>query len=161
MAHGLEPIPPSPADHSLSSLFDRLAEDAGLYTPITAADEVFAGPPVPEAPLEPIVTSIDEPPPEPPGTRVRSQGLPVWPYALFSVDDPMANSSMFVFPSRTTPATCLRRIRRNPLYENFNDGSARVIVCIDRIISESGKREIKRLDESARCKVVGDDNIAA
>ena len=62
---------------------------------------------------------------------------------------------------RTTPATGSGRIRRNPLYENFNDGSAWVIVGIDRIISESGKREIKRLDESARCKVVGDDNIAA
>ena len=62
---------------------------------------------------------------------------------------------------RTTPATCLRWIRRNPLYENFNYGSPRVIVGIDRIVSESGKREIKRLDEGARCKVVGDNSIAA
>lgn len=61
----VEPIPHAPADHSLSSLFDRLAEDAGLYTPVTEADEVFPGSPVPEAPAEPIVTSIDEPPPEP------------------------------------------------------------------------------------------------
>ncbi len=45
-----------------------------------------------------------EPPPEPPGILVRSQGLPVGPYALFSVEDPMANSSMLVLPRMTTPA---------------------------------------------------------
>ena len=36
-----------------------------------------------------------------------------------------------------------------------------MIVGTDRIVSESRKREIKRLGEGARCKVVGDDNIAA
>lgn len=49
------------------------------------------------------------PPPEPPGIRVRSQGLPVGPYALFSVEDPMANSSMLVLPRITTSAA-LRRL---------------------------------------------------
>src|SRR5690348_9187907 len=32
--------------------------------------------------------AADEPPPEPPGILVRSHGLPVGPYALFSVLDP-------------------------------------------------------------------------
>jgi hypothetical protein len=31
------------------------------------------------------------------------------------------------------------------MYENFNDGSARVIGGIDRMVSKSGKREIKGL----------------
>src|SRR6185369_12409697 len=54
-------------------------------------------------------SAAEEPPPEPPGILVRSQGLPVGPYALFSVDDPMANSSMFVLPRMTTSAA-LRRL---------------------------------------------------
>src|SRR2546429_86297 len=37
-----------------------------------------------------------EPPPEPPGMRGGSHGLPVGPYALFSVEDPLANSSSVV-----------------------------------------------------------------
>ena len=45
-----------------------------------------------------------EPPPEPPGIRSRSQGLRVGPYAEFSVEEPIANSSMFVLPRITTPA---------------------------------------------------------
>ncbi len=52
-----------------------------------------------------------EPPPEPPGMRVRSQGLPVGPYALFSVEDPMANSSMLVLPRMTTSASLSLRVR--------------------------------------------------
>ena len=44
-----------------------------------------------------------EPPPDPPGMRVRSHGLCVGPYAEFSVEEPMANSSMFVLPKITTP----------------------------------------------------------
>ncbi len=49
-------------------------------------------------------SAAEEPPPEPPGMRVRSQGFPVGPYALFSVEDPMANSSMLVLPRMTTSA---------------------------------------------------------
>ncbi|MEQ1770239.1 MAG: HAMP domain-containing sensor histidine kinase [Devosia sp.] len=37
-------VPPS-SDRSLTSLFDRLADDAGLYTSLTAADEIFTGAP--------------------------------------------------------------------------------------------------------------------
>ena len=57
----------------------------------------------------PAATAAAEPPDEPPGTRVSSQGLSVGPYALFSVDEPIANSSMFVLPKRMAPA-CLRRL---------------------------------------------------
>src|SRR4051812_28364254 len=46
-----------------------------------------------------------DPPPEPPGIRVRSHGFPVGPNALFSVEDPMANSSMLVLPRMTTSAS--------------------------------------------------------
>ncbi len=44
------------------------------------------------------------PPPEPPGIRSVSHGLRVGPYAEYSVEEPMANSSMFVLPSITVPA---------------------------------------------------------
>src|SRR6516165_4175978 len=48
-------------------------------------------------------TAAEDPPEEPPGTRPRSQGLREGPNAEFSVEDPMANSSMLVLPSITTP----------------------------------------------------------
>ncbi len=40
----VEPFEPRPEIAGLSSLFDRLAEDDGLYTPLTENDETFAGP---------------------------------------------------------------------------------------------------------------------
>ena len=46
-------------------------------------------------------TAAAEPPDDPPGTRVVSCGFFVILNAEFSVDDPMANSSMFVFPRKT------------------------------------------------------------
>ena len=49
-------------------------------------------------------TAAAEPPPDPPGIRVRSHGLCVLPYAECSVDEPIANSSMLVLPSGTSPA---------------------------------------------------------
>src|SRR3954449_4907865 len=49
-------------------------------------------------------TAAADPPPEPPGMRVRSHGLCVLPYAECSVDEPIANSSMFVLPRGTRPA---------------------------------------------------------
>src|SRR5690606_41993606 len=51
-----------------------------------------------------------EPPPEPPETRVRSHGLSVGPNAEFSVEDPMANSSMLVLPRIGTPASRSLRV---------------------------------------------------
>ena len=45
--------------------------------------------------------AAEEPPPEPPGIRVKSHGLWVGPYAEFSVDEPIANSSILVLPKIT------------------------------------------------------------
>ena len=60
---------------------------------------------VPKPPAaRPPATAAADPPDEPPGTRVRSQGLRVRWKAECSVDDPMANSSMFVLPRSTAPA---------------------------------------------------------
>ncbi|SIM10796.1 Uncharacterised protein [Mycobacteroides abscessus subsp. abscessus] len=50
------------------------------------------------------------PPPEPPGTRSTSQGLRVGPYAEFSVEEPIANSSMFVLPRIGIPASRSRAV---------------------------------------------------
>src|SRR3954447_22918736 len=55
-------------------------------------------------------TAANDPPDEPPGIRPRSQGLRVGPYAEFSVELPIANSSMLVLPSMTTPASLIRRV---------------------------------------------------
>ena len=49
-----------------------------------------------------------EPRREPPGTRVRSPGLSVGPYAEFSVDEPIANSSMLVLPIVRRPRALQR-----------------------------------------------------
>src|SRR5688500_4996619 len=51
----------------------------------------------------PAATAAAEPPDEPPGTRSGSQGFRVGPYAEFSVDEPIANSSMFVLPIVRSP----------------------------------------------------------
>src|SRR5215217_6217216 len=56
----------------------------------------------------PAATAAADPPPEPPGTRVGSHGLRDGPNAEFSVDDPIANSSVFVFPSVESPASLQR-----------------------------------------------------
>ncbi len=55
-------------------------------------------------------TAAAEPPDEPPGTRLRSQGLRDGPKAEFSVDEPMANSSMLVLPRMTIPARLSRLV---------------------------------------------------
>src|SRR3989338_11050695 len=46
-----------------------------------------------------------EPPDEPPGTRLVSRGLRVGPNAEFSVELPIANSSIFVRPRKTAPSS--------------------------------------------------------
>jgi PAS domain-containing protein len=56
----VEPLP-AEGERALSSLFDRLVEDAGLYTTLTAADEVFVAPIAPE----PAAEIRPEPEPEP------------------------------------------------------------------------------------------------
>src|SRR3954451_13404521 len=52
----------------------------------------------------PAATATALPPLEPPAVRVGSQGLRIGPNALFSPDEPIANSSMFVFPTRMASA---------------------------------------------------------
>ena len=51
----------------------------------------------------PAAIAAAEPPDEPPGTQRTSCGFRVGPYALFSVDDPIANSSMFVLATMSAP----------------------------------------------------------
>ena len=58
---------------------------------------------------KPAATAAALPPDDPPGTRLRSRGLRVGPKAEFSVDEPMANSSMLVLPMKTAPAAASRR----------------------------------------------------
>src|SRR4051812_17923615 len=49
-------------------------------------------------------TATALPPEEPPGVRVVSHGFFVTEKALFSVDEPIANSSMLHLPGRIAPA---------------------------------------------------------
>src|SRR5439155_22718420 len=56
----------------------------------------------------PAETAAAEPPPEPPGTRVGSQGFRVGPYAEFSVADPMAKSSVLALPTSVSRAALHR-----------------------------------------------------
>ena len=57
-----------------------------------------------DASQKPAATAAALPPELPPATRVVSWGFFVTPKALFSVDEPMANSSRFVLPMNTAPA---------------------------------------------------------
>src|SRR4051794_10437656 len=57
----------------------------------------------------PAATAAALPPLEPPGTRARSHGLSTGPKAEFSFDEPIANSSWFVFPSSGAPASARLR----------------------------------------------------
>src|SRR5690606_35156398 len=84
----VEPLPPPPEGGALSSLFDRLANDADLYTPLTVADEDFVVPPIDESivasePSEPdmiasVIEYADDPEdgaptaPEPPASPLDS-----------------------------------------------------------------------------------------
>ena len=49
-------------------------------------------------------TAAAEPPDDPPGTRVSSQGFLTGPKKLVSFDDPIANSSILVLPRDIAPA---------------------------------------------------------
>src|SRR6266487_5020599 len=71
--------------------------DAGCRTEPPVSEPSAAGTP-------PAPTSAAEPPDEPPGTRVLSNGWSERPYAECSVDEPMPNSSQFVFPAISAPA---------------------------------------------------------
>ena len=52
----------------------------------------------------PAATAAALPPLEPPGMRSKSHGLRVTPNAEFSVELPIANSSMFSRPNGSAPA---------------------------------------------------------
>src|SRR5437764_7844944 len=56
----------------------------------------------------PAATAAALPPEEPPGTRVRSHGFSTGPNAEFSFDEPIANSSWLVLPSKGAPASANR-----------------------------------------------------
>ena len=56
----------------------------------------------------PAATAAIGPPLEPPGTRARSQGLRVVWNEEFSVDEPIANSSVFVLPRIRRPCALQR-----------------------------------------------------
>src|ERR1017187_5665065 len=68
---------------------------------------------------EPAATVAALPPLLPPGTRSMSHGLPTGPYAEFSIDDPIANSSQLVFPIHTAPASN-NRCTAGPVYGGLN-----------------------------------------
>src|SRR5688572_6112616 len=75
-------------------------------TPLNAAGSRIE-PPVSdpsEADASPAATAAADPPEDPPGTRDGSQGLRVGKNPEFSVDEPIANSSRFVFPMSVAPA---------------------------------------------------------
>src|SRR3954453_14032258 len=59
---------------------------------------------------KPAATAAAEPPDDPPGTFAVSCGLCVTPNPEFSVDEPIANSSRFVLPTMTAPASRSRVI---------------------------------------------------
>ena len=58
--------------------------------------------------VNPAATAADEPPEEPPGTRSGAHGLCVTPKAEFSVEEPIANSSMLVLPRAISPVFLAR-----------------------------------------------------
>ena len=53
-------------------------------------------------------TATADPPLDPPGVRSLAHGLRTGPYAEFSFDDPIANSSQFALPMMTAPAASMR-----------------------------------------------------
>src|ERR1700722_13813925 len=55
-------------------------------------------------------TAAADPPDEPPATRAVSCGLVVVPNAEFSVEEPIANSSMLVLPTKIAPSARNRSI---------------------------------------------------
>src|SRR5215210_5062475 len=87
----------------------RLTRPYGGLTPTTpqSAAGCRIDPPVslPSASgANPAATAAALPPLDPPATRDVSCGLRVTPNALFSVLDPIANSSRFVLPTTIAPA---------------------------------------------------------
>src|SRR5580765_3163336 len=88
----------------------------------------------------PAATATALPPEDPPGVRVGSQVLRVTWKALFSVEEPIANSSMFVLPGSTAPASRievglagLRRAR-----EDARSRGGRRVARAERVLDADG-----------------------
>jgi len=97
---------------------------------------------------EPAASAAALPPEDPPGVRVRSQGLCVGPKAEFSVEEPMANSSQLSRPCRTAPARLevLRHrgiVRRNEIREHLARCGERLARDCDHVL-ESDRNAIER-----------------
>src|SRR6516165_7791235 len=58
--------------------------------------------------MRPAATPAADPPLVPPGIRSSAHGLRTGPNAEFSFDEPIANSSQFVLPTMTAPASSSR-----------------------------------------------------
>ena len=92
--HWVEPFEPKPEIPGLANLFDRLADDEGLYAPLTDSDETYAGPlhenvgyvrptsPVPQPELEePAHEAPGAGAPEIAGEAPQSDGVEIAPPA--------------------------------------------------------------------------------
>ena len=99
----------------------------------------------------PAATAAAEPPEEPPGTRSRSQGLCVGKKAEFSVDEPIANSSMFALPTMTAPGVeqALRHegvVRRHEVLQHARAaGRAHALRADDVLDADGDAGERRRL----------------
>ena len=126
----LEGAPPWLADIARPYL-PELFEDGSTPPADTTAIAGVQPPPVvgtpPRTSVDPTPTDVGILPPvqvgpptghEPPGTRSRSHGLRTGPMAEFSLEEPIPNSSMFVLPSTTAPAS-----RRRPTAVASPDGT--------------------------------------
>lgn len=93
----VEPIPAAPeAPGTLASLFDRLADDSGLYTALNPADDHFEGPPPEpvEAPLVPEPIVEPEPvEPEPVAAPAEPVAEPIEVVAEAVEPEPVAEAS--------------------------------------------------------------------
>src|SRR5271169_2528807 len=79
---------------------------------------------VPSAPRHSwAATAAADPPDDPPATRVVSSGFVVAPNAEFSVDEPIANSSMLVLPTKIAPSA---RRRSNTVASNGGTNVSRI-----------------------------------
>lgn len=111
--HWVAPLPETEAPHgTLSTLFDRLADDPELYTPLGAEDETFHGPP-PDLPAE---TFTPEPEPEFPVAEAPAEELagaeppsepepePIAPEPLLEVPEPIEASEAVLTGPEPIPA---------------------------------------------------------
>lgn len=100
----VEPIPDADGRRSLSSLFEQLVDDDGLFTPLTKADEAFAGPPPsrpesvfrpPEEPAGDIAAIRDEEGVDPglPGAAEAPQPDAIAALILAAQDEPVAGAA--------------------------------------------------------------------